>query len=320
MASPQLAKSDKIWHNGRMVAWDDATIHVLSHVVSYGTALFEGLRCYTTPQGPALFRLADHMQRLHNSAKVYRIALGYTREQLEQAVIDLIRVNRLQQAYVRPIVLRGYGSMGIATKGFENPVEVFIAAWDWGRQYMGSGAQTEGVDVCISSWRRIAPDTLPAMAKAAANYMNSQLMKLQAIADGYSEAIALDYAGFISEGSGENVFIVRDGCLFTPPVSSSALPGLTRDCVLKIAAELGLPVAQETLPREALYLADEAFFTGTAVEVTPIRSVDRIPVGSGLRGPITEQIQNRFFALATGEAPDAYGWRTLVEAAVEVAP
>ncbi|HUX67127.1 MAG TPA: branched-chain amino acid transaminase [Terriglobales bacterium] len=306
-----VTESEKIWHNGKLVAWGDARIHVLSHVVSYGSALFEGLRCYATPQGPALFRLGEHMQRLLNSAKIYRMAVGYDRAQLEQACIELIQANRLPQAYLRPIVLRGYGSMGVGVKPGENPIEVYIAAWDWG-QYLGGQAQTEGVDVCVSSWQRIAPNTLPAMAKAAANYMNSQLIKQEAYADGYAEGIALDVHGQISEGSGENLFLLRQGKLFTSPLSSSVLPGITRDCVARIAAEMGIDVVEQALPRESLYLADEAFFCGTAVEITPIRSVDRIPVGTAGRGPVTEAIQKRFFALAKGEAPDLYGWRTPV--------
>jgi len=307
-----VTESEKIWHNGKLVAWNDARIHVLSHVVSYGSALFEGMRCYATPQGPALFRLADHMQRLLNSAKIYRIAVGYDRAQLEQACIELIRANRLPQAYVRPIVLRGYGSMGVGVKPGENPIEVFIAAWNWG-EYLGGASQTQGVDVRVSSWQRIAPNTLPAMAKAAANYMNSQLIKQEAYADGYAEGIALDVNGQLSEGSGENLFLLREGKLFTAPLSSSVLPGITRDCVTRIAAEMGLEVVEQPVPRETLYIADEVFFCGTAVEITPIKSVDRIAVGNGSRGPVTEAIQKRFFALAKGEAPDVYGWRTPVE-------
>jgi len=310
-----VTASEKIWRNGAMVAWDDARIHVLAHVVSYGSALFEGIRCYATPQGPAIFRLQDHMQRLLNSTKVYRMDPGYTRAQLCSAACDLIRVNRLPQAYIRPIVLRGYGAMGVGVRPGDNPVETYMAAWDWGA-YLGGKAQSEGVDVRVSSWQRIAPNTLPAMAKAAANYMNSQLMKQEAYADGYSEGIALDAQGQISEGSGENIFLLREGKLFTPPLSSSVLPGITRDTVMRIALDMGLEVVEQPQPREALYLADEVFFCGTAVEITPIKSVDRIPVGTGARGPITAALQERFFALAKGEAEDIYGWRTPVEAPV----
>lgn len=310
-----LLKSEKIWHNGKMTAWDDATIHVLSHVVSYGSALFEGLRCYATPKGPAIFRLGDHIQRLLNSSKIYRIDAGFSRAQLEQACLAVIGENHLPKAYIRPIVLRGYGAMGVGVRPEDNPIEVFIAAWDWG-QYLGGEAHAKGVDVCVSSWRRIAPDTMPAMAKAASNYMNSQLIKMEAFANGYAEGIALDMNGLVSEGSGENLFLVRDGKLVTPPLSSSVLPGITRDSVMRIADEMGLPVAEQTLPREALYLADELFFCGTAVEITPIKSVDRIPVGGGGRGEITAAIQKRFFALAKGEAEDVYGWLTPVAEAV----
>ncbi len=301
-----------------MVAWDDARIHVLSHVVSYGSGLFEGLRCYATIHGPAIFRLRDHMQRLLNSAKVYRMECGFTRSQLERACVDLIRVNHLPQAYIRPIVLRGYGSMGIGVKDQECPIETYIAAWNWS-DYLGGTSITEGVDARVASWTRIAPNTLPVMAKAAANYMNSQLIKMEALADGYQEGIALDEAGHISEGSGENVFLVREGKLFTPPISSSVLPGITRDSVIRIATDMGLDVVQEPLPREALYLADEAFFSGTAVEISPIKAVDRRTVGSGTRGPITKAIQDRYFALAKGEADDVYGWLTPVESPVEAA-
>ena len=308
-----LLKSEKIWHNGKLCAWDEATIHVLSHVVSYGSALFEGARCYATPEGPAVFRLGDHMQRLLDSCRIYRIETGYTRAQLEQACIDVLRVNRLPSAYLRPIVLRGYGSMGVLPT--DNPIETYIAAWEWGK-YLGPEALQNGVDVCISSWRRMAPDTMPAMAKAASNYMNSQLIKMEAHANGYTEGIALDVYGNISEGSGENIFLVRKGRLHTPPLASSALAGITRDSVLRIAAEMNLTVIEENIPREALYIADELFFTGTAAEITPIRSVDRIPVGAGRRGDITAAIQKRFFQLAMGEAPDVYSWRTPVGDAV----
>lgn len=298
-----------------MVAWDDARIHVLSHIVSYGSGLFEGLRCYSTAHGPAIFRLRDHMQRLLNSAKVYQMEIGFTRSQLERACVDIIRVNHLPQAYIRPIVLRGYGSMGIGIKDGDCPIETYIAAWNWS-DYLGGKTVTEGVDARIASWTRLAPNTLPVMAKAAANYMNSQLIKQEALADGYQEGIALDETGHISEGSGENVFLVREGKLFTPPLSSSVLPGITRDSIIRIAGDMGLEVVQEPLPREALYLADEAFFCGTAVEISPIKSVDHRPVGTGTRGPMTKAIQDRFFALARGESDDIYGWLTPVDTPV----
>ncbi len=305
-----IKKTAKIWHNGRFIPFDDARIHVLSHVVSYGSAVFEGIRCYQTSRGPAIFRLPEHVRRLINSAKIYRMAPEFARETLEQACVDVIRENHLAAAYLRPLVLRGYGSLGVLPG--ENPIEVYIAAYEWGR-YLGGDALEQGVDVCISSWRRMAPDTLPAMAKAAANYMNSQLIKMEAVTNGYSEGIALDMQGFISEGSGENLFLVRDGELVTPPLSNSVLPGITRESIVTIAADLGIPCRVEPIPREAVYVADEMFFCGTAVEVTPIRSVDRVPVGAGKRGPITEAIQRRFFAIVTGEREDNRGWLTPVE-------
>ncbi len=305
-----IKKTAKIWHNGRFIPFDDARIHVLSHVVSYGSAVFEGIRCYQTSRGPAIFRLPEHVRRLINSAKIYRMAPVFARESLEQACVDVIGVNHLGAAYLRPLVLRGNGSLGVLPG--ENPIEVYIAAYEWGR-YLGGDALEQGVDVCISSWRRMAPDTLPAMAKAAANYMNSQLIKMEAVTNGYSEGIALDMQGFISEGSGENLFLVRDGELVTPPLSNSVLPGITRDTLVTIAADLGIPCRVEPIPREAVYVADEMFFCGTAVEVTPIRSVDRVPVGAGKRGPITEAIQRRFFAIVTGEREDNRGWLTPVE-------
>jgi len=304
-----LPKTEKIWYNGKLINWDEAHIHVLSHVVSYGSGLFEGVRCYHTPQGPAIFRLSDHMQRLIHSARIYRIEVPYDLGQLSQACVDVIRENRLPAAYIRPIVLRGYGSLGVLPS--DNPIETYIAAWDWGH-YLGNQAQESGVDVCVSSWTRIAPNTLPAMSKAAANYMNSQLIKMEAVANGYAEGVALDSNGHVSEGSGENLFLVRKGTLVTPPLSASVLPGITRDSVLTIAAELKIPVLEQTVPREALYLADEVFFSGTAVEVTPVRSVDRITVGKGTRGPVTAAIQSRFFDLAMGRSEDRYGWLTPV--------
>jgi branched-chain amino acid aminotransferase len=306
-------KSGKIWHNGRLIPFDDARIHVLSHVVSYGSAVFEGIRFYEGGQGTAVFRLSDHVQRLFNSAKVYRMKIGFTPEQVCEGSLDVIRENQLSAGYLRPIVLRGFGTLGVDPG--ENPVEVYLACWNWGR-YLGSQAQEQGVDTCVSSWARMAPNTLPAMAKSAANYMNSQLVKMEAIANGYVEGIALDSLGHVSEGSGENLFLVRDGRLLTPPLSASVLPGITRDTVLTIAEDLGIEAGEENIPREALYMADELFFTGTAVEITPIRSVDRIVIGTGRRGPITERIQMRFFEIVSGAAPDSRGWLTPVAQAV----
>ena len=310
-----MTPTEKIWHNGAFIAWDEARIHVLSHVVSYASSVFEGIRCYETVTGPAVFRLKEHTRRLLDSAKIYRIEVPYTLEQLIAAQVELVRVNRLRSCYIRPIVLRGYGNIGVLP--FGNPTEVYLACWEWGK-YLGEEALAQGVDVAVSSWTRIAPNTLPALAKAAGNYMNSQLVRMQAHLDGYAEGIALDESGKISEGSGENIFVVRDGKIHTPPLASSVLPGITRDSVITLARELDIPVIETEIPREMLYIADEVFFTGTAAEVTPIRSVDKISIGSGRRGPITEKLQKAFFDVVTGHAPDKYGWLTPVPAAEPV--
>lgn len=310
-----LKPTAKIWHNGRFLAWDDARIHVLSHVVSYGTSVFEGVRCYATASGPAVFRLSDHIRRLVDSAHIYRMEIPFDRQQLAAAMVETVRANNLEACYLRPIVLRGYGDAGVMP--FNNPVETYIACWEWGK-YLGDEALAEGVDVCVSSWTRIAPNTLPALAKAGANYMNSQLIRMEAAVNGYAEGIALDDAGYVSEGSGENVFVVRDGTLLTPPPGASVLPGITRDSIVKLAGALGIPVAETLVPREMLYIADEVFFTGTAAEITPIRSVDRIKIGTGRRGPITERLQQEFFGIVRGTKPDPFGWLTPVNAPVAV--
>ncbi len=304
-----LTPTEKIWHNGRFIDWDDAKIHVLSHVVSYGSSVFEGIRCYETAAGPAIFRLREHVRRLVDSAKIYRIDVGFTIDQLSAAMVELVSVNNLQSCYLRPIVLRGYGDMGV--HGTKCPTEVYLACWEWGK-YLGEEALASGVDVCVSSWNRIAPNTLPALAKAAANYMNSQLIRMEAQVNGYVEGIALDHNGSVSEGSGENLFVVRDGKILTPSLGASVLPGITRDSVLKLAEQLGIPVVEAAIPRELLYIADEVFFSGTAAEITPIRSVDRIIVGNGKRGPVTEQIQKEFFAIVKGATPDRNHWLTPV--------
>jgi branched-chain amino acid aminotransferase len=306
-----MTPTEKIWHNGRFIAWDEARIHVLSHVVSYGSSVFEGVRCYETLSGPAIFRLKEHTRRLCDSAKIYRIDVPFTQEELAQAQIELVRINQLRSCYIRPIILRGYGNMGVLP--FGNPTEVYLACWEWGK-YLGDEALAQGVDVCVSSWTRIAPNTLPALAKAAGNYMNSQLIRMQAHLDGYAEAIALDDSGRVSEGSGENIFVIRNGKLHTPPLGSSVLPGITRDSIATLARDLDIPVVETPIPREMLYIADEIFFTGTAAEVTPIRSVDKIQVGSGRRGPITERIQKAFFDIVSGRSEDPYGWLTPVPA------
>ncbi len=297
----------RVWHNGAFIPWEDARVHVASHVISYASCLFEGIRCYQTPHGPALFRLKEHTQRLMDSCKIYRIALDYSPEQLEQAMVDLVRVNEAPHCYIRPVVLRGYGEVGV--NPLNNPVEIYLLAWKWGR-YLGEDSLTRGVDVCFSTWQRMAPNTLPAMAKSAANYMNSQLIKMEALTNGYAEAIALDTAGNVSEASGANVFAVRHGKLFTTPLTSAVLPGITRDTVITLAQEMGLAVFEQALPRELFYIADEVFFCGTAAEITPVRSIDRIKIGSGEPGPITRRLQERYLAVVEGRREDHYGWLT----------
>jgi branched-chain amino acid aminotransferase len=301
-----LKPTEIIWRNGHFIPWEQATIHVLSHVVSYGTSVFEGIRCYSTPSGPAIFRLHEHVRRMTDSAKVYRMEnLGFSREQLAEAMVELVRVNKLDSCYLRPIVIRGYGDIGV--NPLNNPIDVYIACWVWGK-YLGEEALSEGVDVCISSWNRLAPNTLPAMAKAGANYMNSQLIKMEALTNGYSEGIALDTAGYVSEGSGENIYAVRDGKILTPPIGNSVLPGITRDTVFHLANDLGIPISEAMIPREMLYIADEVFFSGTAAEITPIRSIDRIQIGKGRRGAVAEKLQKEFFSIVNGTRPDRYGW------------
>ena len=312
MANAPSGRTDKIWRDGQMVDWDDATIHVASHVVHYGSSVFEGIRCYATPKGPAVFRLRDHMRRLLDSAKIYRMGLPHTVDDLIQATVDLVAANELDACYLRPVVIRAGEQMGVLPTGV--PVETFIIAWKMGA-YLGHDALANGVDVCVSSWRRAAPDTFPALAKAGGNYLNSQLSKMEARQDSYVEGIMLDSFGYVSEGSGENLFVVRDNILFTSPIASGILNGVTRDSIKQIARELGYEVREQILPREMLYIADELFFTGTAAEVTPIRSVDRIPIGNGRRGPITKIIQETYMGIAEGRLPDPYGWRTMVPTA-----
>ena len=312
-----LQPTEKIWHNGQLIPWDEAKIHVLAHVVSYGSSVFEGIRCYETERGPAIFRAADHARRLLDSAKIYRMDLSYSIDELSDGMISLIRANNLRACYIRPIVLRGYGDVGVLPKN--NPTETYMACYEWGK-YLGEDCMANGVDVCVSSWTRIAPNTLPALAKAGANYMNSQLIRMEADLNGYAEGIALDDAGYVSEGSGENIFVVRNGKLVTPPLGASVLPGITRDTVVKIAGQLGIPIVETVIPREMLYIADEVFFSGTAAEVTPIRSVDRIVVGDGRCGPITQKVQRRFFQIVTGEVEDEFGWLTPVSGVTEPEP
>ena len=304
-----LAKTEKIWFNGKFIDWDDAKIHVLSHVVSYGSAVFEGIRCYNTEQGPAIFRLREHMQRLWNSAHIYRMDVPFTVDALCDGALELVRANKLNACYVRPIVLRGYGDVGVDPRGC--PVDVYLACWEWGK-YLGEEAIRGGVDVCISSWNRPAPNTLPQMAKAAANYMNSQLIKMEAKANGYAEGIALDVNGHVSEGSGENIFVVMNGSISTPPLGNSSLPGITRQSIVTICNDLKIAIAEQVIPREMLYVADEVFLSGTAAEITPIRSVDHIQVGAGTRGPVTKRVQDEFFAITSGSKSDRHGWLTPV--------
>jgi len=304
-----IQKTDKIWHNGKLIPWDDAKLHVMSHVVNYGSSVFEGVRCYSLPSGPAIFRAREHAQRLIDSAKVYRIDVDYSFEDIVHAMCDVVANNGVWPCYLRPIILRGYGEAGV--NPFNSPTEVYICNYPWGK-YLSSDPD-QGCDVCVSSWTRLAPNTLPTMAKAGANYMNSQLIKMEAIVNGYAEGVALDANGYVSEGSGENLFLVRNGVLQTAPLGNSVLPGITRDSILTIARDLGIPVLEQMIPREMLYLADEAFFTGTAAEVTPIRSVDKISVGKGVTGPITKSIQKEFYAIVHGEKADRHSWLTPVK-------
>jgi branched-chain amino acid aminotransferase len=301
--------SGKIWMNGKLVDWADAKIHIASHVIHYGSGVFEGARCYDTPRGSACFRLDAHMRRLFDSARIYRMEPPVAQGPLTEAVLDTIRVNQYKACYIRPIVYRGYHTLGV--NPFPCPVDIAVLLWDWGA-YLGQDALTNGVDVGVSSWSRSAPNTFPTLAKSSANYANSQLIKMEAVALGYSEGIGLDTGGYLSEGSGQNLFIVRDNVIYTPPLTAAILPGITRDTVITLAQDLGMQVREEMLPREMLYIADEIFFVGTAVEVTPIRSVDKIQVGNGKRGPITEAIQQTFFKVINGEVPDRHGWLTYV--------
>jgi branched-chain amino acid aminotransferase len=302
-----LKTSKYIWHEGKLVPWEQATVHVLSHALHYGSSVFEGIRVYATPTGAVGFRLTDHIRRLFHSAKIYRIKIPFTCEALVDACREVVRENDLLKgAYIRPIAFRGYGEMGVAGN-IEQPASVSVAAWQWG-SYLGEHGLDQGVDVCVSSWQRVAPNTVPALAKAGGNYLSSALVTLEARRLGFAEGVALNTAGFVSEGAGENLFLVQNGTLYTPPVASSILSGLTRDSVIKLAQSAGLDVVEQNIPRELLYIADEVFLTGTAAEVTPVRSVDKIPVGEGKRGPITERLQKLFFGLFDGTTADRFGW------------
>jgi branched-chain amino acid aminotransferase len=305
-----IVTTKNIWHNGRMIAWEDAQIHVMSHAVHYGSSVFEGLRCYARPDGPGIFRLTEHMQRLLDSAKIYRMPVRYSLEELCSAVVDVVEANGVAPCYVRPIAFRGYGEIGV--NPIKAPVEVYIANFPWGTYIPGD----DGADVCVSSWNRLAPNTMPSLAKAGANYMNSQLIRMEAEINGYSEGIALDVNGYLSEGSGENLFLVRGGTLYTTPLANSVLNGITRMSVLTIAKALDIPIVEQALPREMLYICDEAFFSGTAAEVTHLRSVDRILIGDGKMGPVTSAIRSEFFGIVNGTRPDRYGWLTTVKVPV----
>ncbi|MEJ7846490.1 MAG: branched-chain amino acid transaminase [Pyrinomonadaceae bacterium] len=307
--------SPKVWKNGEFINWDDARIHVMSHVIHYGSSVFEGIRCYKTTKGSAVFRLTEHLQRLMNSAKIYRMDSEFTRDQFTEATVELIRRSGMEECYLRPVIFRGLDEANPAfgVNPLKNPIESYIAAWEWGK-YLGEEALESGIDVCVSSWTRITSNSLPTMAKAGANYMNSQLIKMEALLGGFTEGIALDDRGYVSEGSGENIFLVNNGKLITPPLGAAILPGITRDSVIQIAREMGIEVQETTIQRAALYLADELFFTGTAAEITPIRSVDRITVGSGKRGELTKRLQDEFFKIIFAErpAPNSAEWLTFV--------
>ncbi len=304
-----LQTTKYIWHNGQLIAWEKATTHVMSHVIHYGSSIFEGIRCYTQDSGAAIFRLPEHMRRMADSAKIYRMPLDYTVDQLSEAVVEVVEANGVAPCYIRPFAFRGYGEIGV--NPLKTPMEVYIANFPWGNFIRGEA----GADVCVSSWNRLAPNTMPSLAKAGANYMNSQLIRMEADINGYAEGIALDRNGYLSEGSGENLFLVRNGSIYTSPLANSVLNGITRDSILVLARQLGIPVVEQPLPREMLYICDEAFFTGTAAEVSHLRSVDRIMIGDGSMGPITRILHDAFFDIVQGKTPDRYNWLTPVKVA-----
>ncbi len=305
----QIAATEWIWRDGAFIPWADAHVHVLSHSMQFGSSAFEGIRCYHTPEGPAIFRLREHLTRLVNSVKIYRMELDYSVDDLMKACCELVVRNKVDACYLRPMVVRGYGASGMVP--FGSPIEVYLPCWPWGA-YLGDDALEHGVDACVSSWHRFAPNTIPSLAKVAGNYLGGQLIKMEALANGFAEAIALSPAGTVSEGSGQNVFLVMDGALVTTPLDGSLLGGITRDSIIRLAHREGLTVREQIIPREMLYIADEVFFTGTAAELTPVRSVDRIKVGSGKVGPVTKQMQTAFLDIAHGRAPDTFGWLTKV--------
>jgi len=310
-AMAKITATDWIWHDGQFVPWADAQVHVLCHSLQFGSSAFEGIRCYSTPRGPAIFRLEDHLERLADSCRIYRMELQYTVDELVAACCELVDKNGLDACYLRPMVLRGYGAAGMVP--FDSPVEVYLPCWPWGT-YLGAGALENGVDACVSSWHRPAPNTIPGMAKVAGNYLSGQLIKMEALANGFAEGIALSPDGMVSEGSGQNVFLVHRGTLYTTMLNGTLLHGITRDTILTLARDAGIPVREQPIPREMLYMADEIFFTGTAAEVTPVRSVDKIKIGNGRPGQVTQQLQQRFLDIARGIAPDSHGWLTFVRA------
>jgi len=311
-----IKEAEKIWMNGKFVKWNDAKIHVLSHVIHYGSSFFEGIRSYKTKQGTAVLRIDEHVKRLINSAKIFRAEIPYSFEQITDAIIETIRINNLEECYIRPFAYRGYDDIGV--NPLNNPVDLTIAAYEWG-SYLGKGAVENGIDVCVSSWRRSAPNSTPTMSKIGGAYMNSQLIKMEALVNGYSEGIALDSNGFISEGSGENIFMVYEGILFTPQISNAILPGVTRKSVIHIAREMGYEVKETNIMREMLYIADEIFFTGTAAEITPIRSVDKSIIGKGSPGKVTKQLQEAFFDIIEN-GNDKYGWLTFIDDEKKIIP
>ncbi len=313
-----LQPTKNIWHNGKLIPWQDANIHIMSHVVHYGSSIFEGIRAYTqqgadktSAPSAAIFRLEEHMQRFRDSGHIYRMPLGFSVPELMQAVVDVVEANGVAPCYIRPVAFRGYGEAGI--NPLKSPVEVYVANFPWGKYVPGNN----GADVCVSSWNRHAPNTMPTMSKAGGNYLNSQLIRMEAEINGYDEGIALDVNGLLSEGSGENLFLVRGGVLYTTPLSSAVLNGITRNSILTLAKQLGIPVVEQSLPREMLYISDEAFFTGTAAEVTHLRSVDRIVIGDGSMGPVTKALHDEFFGIVNGSRPDRYNWLTPVKVRVE---
>jgi branched-chain amino acid aminotransferase len=306
----RITETQWIWRDGHFIPWADATVHVLSHSMQFGSSAFEGIRCYSTPKGPAIFRLREHLERLLHSCKIYRMDVPYSIDQLVEASRDLIARNGVESCYLRPMVVRGYGTAGMVPIGA--PIEVYLPCWPWGA-YLGDEALEKGVDACISSWHRVQPNTIPAMAKIAGNYLSGQLIKMEALANGYAEGIALSPSGMVSEGSGQNVFMVSNGTIITTPLDGSILGGITRATIMQLAGDAGIPVREMHMPREMLYMADEVFFTGTAAELTPVRSIDRITIGAGSVGPITKQLQQQYLGIAKGEIEDRHGWLTYVK-------